>query len=203
MLAFFLGMGIAAHCFDLIQGDPLKLGLKTWRLWLVGLVALAGAVAIGVWQISTGNVPLALIYAVAIGGALAVGYGKEWPGLHGDWQFAAWWAVFPLLVGYFAQGINFTHLLVPVIILTFLTAAVQRVLSTRVRYLRRRVGDVCVVNVQESGSSPQSLSSGYSWMPVFNKSYDKSWLLAPDEKALALLCGAMVLTAGAGLIRHI
>ncbi len=103
VLAFFLGMGIAAHCFDLIQGDPLRLGLSRRALWVVAMAALTAAAAIGVWQWYAQAVPNVIIIFVGLGMALASGYNLEWPGLHGDWQFAAWWAVFPLLVGYFAQ----------------------------------------------------------------------------------------------------
>lgn len=139
VLAFFLGMGLAAHCFDLLRGDPLRLALPRRLLMVVGAAALAGAAGIGLWQWAAGHVPFWLWVALPVGVLLAAGYGLEWPGLHGDWQFAAWWAGFPLLVGYFAQGVAFHPALLAALAFSLATATAQRVLSTRARYLRRKV----------------------------------------------------------------
>ncbi len=193
VLAFFLGMGIAAHCFDLIQGDPLRLGLSRRSLWVVALVGLGAAAAIGVWQWYAQNVPNIVIIFVGLGIALASGYNLEWPGLHGDWQFASWWAVFPLLVGYFAQGIDFTILLIPVVLGAFLTAAVQRVLSTRVRFFRRTTQELYLAEG----------FGGVGQVPGTDLGAGKEWFIAADEKALALLGAAMVVVAAASLIRHL
>lgn len=193
-LAFFLGMGVAAHCYDLLQGDPLRLGIKPRYLGIVGALALTGAVAIGLVQISLGNVSVWLLEAVAIGILLVLGYNLEWPGLHGDWQFAAGWAVFPFLVGYFAQGIDFGPAVAALGIFLFLTALVQRILSTRVRYLRRQVGKATVT--LETWHEGQQ-----EWL--FGAMELKPWLLAPDEKALAWLSAAMALLAVSGLLLHI
>jgi len=194
LLAFFLGMGVAAHCFDLLHGDPLRLGLKAGQLRFVGLAALAGAMSIGIWQIWAGQVPAQLVFAVPTGAALAYGYGQEWKGFHGDWQFASWWAVFPFLVGYLAQGLDFSFELLPVGIFLFLTARVQRILSTRVRYLRRQVGKATVA--LETWHEGQQ-----EWL--FGAMELKPWLLAADEKALGWLAAAMVLYAVSGLLFHI
>ena len=194
VLAFFLGMGIAAHCFDQLHGDPLRLGIKAGRLRFVGLTALAGAMAIGIWQIWAGQVPTQLVFAVPIGASLAYGYGQEWKGFHGDWQFAAWWAVFPFLVGYLAQGLDFNPAVAALVIFAFMTALVQRVLSTRVRYLRRQVGQATVT--LETWHERQQ-----EWL--FGVMERKPWLLAPDEKALAGLSAAMVLHAVSGLLFHV
>jgi hypothetical protein len=194
VLAFFLGMGIAAHCFDLLLGDPMRLGINVGQLRFVGLAALAGAMSIGIWQIWAGQVPPQLIFAIPTGAALAYGYGQEWKGFHGDWQFAAWWAVFPFLVGYLAQGLEFNPALAALGIFLFLTALVQRILSTRVRFLRRRVGKATVA--LETWHEGQQ-----EWL--FGAMELKPWLLAPDEKALAWLTATMLLLAVSGLLSHI
>lgn len=175
-LAFFLGMGISAHAYDLLRGDPLRLGLPRLHLHLAGVLALAGACGIGAWQVVIGNVSPGLSIFIPLGVLFAVGYGLECPGLHGDWQFPTWWAVFPLLVAYFVQGITWTWVLIPVVAFTFLAAHTQRVLSTRVRFIRRKMGHL-------------EADGGIS----------KEWLLDPDEKALAYLSFAMV-TLAAGLL---
>jgi hypothetical protein len=163
-------------------------------LRFVGLAALAGAMSIGIWQIWAGQVPAQLVFAVPTGAALAYGYGQEWPGLHGDWQFASWWAVFPFLVGYLAQELNFNPAVAASAVFWFMTALVQRILSTRVRYLRRQVGKATVT--LETWHEGQQ-----EWL--FGAMELKPWLLAPDEKALAWLSAAMVLYAVSGLLFHI
>lgn len=193
VLAFFLGMGIAAHCFDLLRGDPLRLGLNAGQLRFVGLAALAVAMAIGIWQIWAGQVPRQLVFAIPAGAALAYGYGQEWKGFHGDWQFAAWWAVFPFLVGYLAQGIHFSPTVPVMAAFLFVMATVQRTLSTRVRFLRRKTADPYLA---EGWGKPVLVDHG-------DHDGGKAWLLAPDEKALAWLSGGMVLLAVAGLLFHI
>lgn len=182
LLAFFLGMGVAAHCYDLLKGDPLRLSLPKTHLFFVGYGALLAAMAIGLWQVTAGNVPIWLVIAIPVGFVLAMGYGLEWPGLHGDWQFAAWWAVFPLLVGYFAQGIAFHPALIPALGFGFTSAYAQRVLSSRARYLRRKVGHVKTFLEMDDGQVAQA---------------GKDWELEPLDGALAFLSVAMVALAGA------
>lgn len=177
VLAFFLGMGVGAHAFDILKGDPLRLALPRWQLHVAGALSIGLAGGIGLWQITLGNVSPWLTLAVAAGMVFASGYGLEWKGLHGDVQFALWWAVFPLLVGYLAQGIEWSWALVPAVAFAFLTATAQRVLSTRVRYLRRSVEHVEVrLRLNYSGS--------------FNQ-FGRPWLLYPEEEALKLLSFAM------------
>ncbi|KKL22431.1 hypothetical protein LCGC14_2435480, partial [marine sediment metagenome] len=56
-LAFFLGMGVAAHALDLLKGDPLALRLPRAHLVVVAVVSLALAALVGVMNIVWGNVP--------------------------------------------------------------------------------------------------------------------------------------------------
>ena len=190
VLAFFLGMGVAAHALDLVQGDPLKQGLNPIALGLVAAAALFLAALIGALQVYWGNISILLLIAILLGVLLSAGYNLEWPGFHGDWQFAAWWAVFPLLVGYFAQGIDFTVTLIPVVFGAFLTAAVQRVLSTRVRFFRRRTDDPYLAEG----------FGGVAQVPGTDLGAGKEWFIAADEKALAWLSAAMVVVAVTSLL---
>ena len=193
VLAFFLGMGISAHCYDLLKGDPLKLGLSDRALQTVAFIAILGAMAIGFWQTWWGPVSLWLYIAIPLGALFAAGYGLEWPGLHGNWRFATWWAVFPLLVGYFAQGLEWTLALAPLVVFAFLTAMAQRVLSTRARWLRREIGEVYLaqgwglpVDLDEEGTGD-----------------DTAWLLRPLDGALKWMSFALPVVALTMLARHI
>lgn len=183
LLAFFLGMGVAAHCFDLLNGDPLKLGIPKKHLWVAGAGSLAGACAIGLGNILVGNVSPWLLIFIPLGALFAVGYGLEWPRLHGDWQFSAWWAVFPLLVAYFAQDLSWTWSLIPISLFAYLTAQAQRVLSTRVRYIRRR----------DQNAWAETHYGGI-------KRQKAQWLIEPEEGALRLLSFAMPILALTALI---
>lgn len=178
LFAFCLGMGVAAHAYDLLRGDPLKLGLPRWQLHVAAALALAGAVGIGLWQVAIGNVSPWLLIAIPLGALFAAGYGLEWPGLHGDWQFPTWWAVFPLLVAYFAQGIAWTWALLPVVAFAFLTAWAQRVLSTRARLVRRRL---VWGTLEFAGGITEPLS--------------REWLIQPEEQVLKLLNLAVITVA--------
>lgn len=194
VLAFFLGMGVAAHCFDLIRGDPLRVGLQPVLLGLVGGVALACAVLIGVQQIDDGVVSPSLLPAVLLGAVLAVGYNLEWPYMHGDWQFTAWWGVFPLLVGYFAQGIEFQPAILAALVFASSSAMAQRVLSTRARFLRRNVE---AVDCRLYGPYDYELNT-HPWDRVIRT---KTWLLAPLDLALQYL-NMMMVALAVGLVLY-
>ena len=193
VLAFFLGMGIAAHALDLLQGDPLKQGLNPKMLAVVAAVALVLASLIGALQIYWGNVPVWLLVAILVGVLLSAGYNLEWPKFHGDWQFATWWAVFPFLVGYLAHGADFSPTVALMGVFLFITAFAQRVLSTRVRFLRRKTDNPYLA---ERYGDPVQVENG-DW------GGGKAWLLAADEKALGWMSAGMVVLALALLASHV
>lgn len=176
VLAFFLGMGIAGHAFDLVSGDPLKLGIRPQILWAIGFIAIASAAFIGAFQIALGNVDSWILVIIPFGIVMSVGYGNEWKYLHGDWQFSAWWAVFPLFVGYFAQSSELNWVLIPLIVFAFSSSWAQRVLSTKARYLRRKVG--------KTSLSMLELGPSGIWIWVDK---DKEWLLDSYDLSLMAL----------------
>ena len=208
VLAFFLAMGVGAHCFDLVRGDPLALGLSRSNLVLVGGVGVAAAVGIGVTQTLLQNVPAWLGFAFPVGVLMAMGYGLEWRWMHGDVQFALFWAVFPFLVGLAAMddagSWGGTLLMV---LFVYATAYAQRVLSTRARYLRRQVTEARVY------LSPREKPEGLTQVDELRLSHpapgrgrisrwpaeeqDKAWLLEPIDQALMIMSFAMpALAAG-------
>ena len=137
LLAFFLAVGIAAHCFDELNGRPLGTRLPTPALATAGAVSLAGAAAIGLWGM--GSIGVALLPFVLIGVALVVAYNLELFGgaLHSDAIFALGWGAFPVLVGGFAQT---GAIELPVVLGAAFAAATslaQRSLSNWARRLRR------------------------------------------------------------------
>jgi hypothetical protein len=141
MAAFALALGVAAHALDELNGRPLRTKIRSSVLVSLGIVALAGACAIGVWGAIRWHEPTLLIF-VAFGAVVVPGYNLEWFGgaLHNTLGLALAWAAFPVLTAYFAEA----NTMRPEAFLAAGYAAamivVQRTLSTPVRHARRALG---------------------------------------------------------------
>jgi len=142
LLAFFLGMGIAAHALDELHGRPLVTRIPDTTLVALAAASLAGAAGIGVAVAL--RTSLWLLAFVAIGAFIAVAYNLELFGgrFHGDPWFALAWGAFPVLATYFAAAETIrVEALLTAASAAFLSHA-QRRLSTPVRLVRRRVLEV-------------------------------------------------------------
>lgn len=192
-LAFFLGLGIAGHAFDLLKGDPLALRLPRRHLQAAGWVSLGAAVLIGAGNLYWGNLPWWMCYLVMAGVVVALGYNLEWPGMHGNPQFATFWGVFPFAVGYLAMGGLEPGPLVFGGAFCFLTAWCQRVLSTRARFIRRRVSILRGVYIQSGDVIGWVQETG-------GHHFDAAWVLAPIDQALMVLSLAMPMLAAGVLL---
>ncbi len=104
LLAFFLAVGLAAHALDEYHGRPLRTQIPGGALLSVAVVALAGAVGLGVVGVS--RVGWVLVPFLLAGPLLVVAYNAELFGgiVHTDAGFAAAWGAFPLLTSYVAQA---------------------------------------------------------------------------------------------------
>ena len=184
LAAFFLAVGISAHALDELNGRPLQTALRRRTLIGLAVLALAGAVGIGV----AGAIAVSPLLAplVVIGALLVVAYNLELAGgrVHTDFWFAVAWGGFPAFTGYFAQTLTVRPAGVLVAAGCCLLSAAQRRLSTPVRELRRRTASV---------TGEQRLSDGTS------VALTKAHLAAPLEGALSTLWMAVVLLA-AGLL---
>ncbi|HEY8626887.1 MAG TPA: hypothetical protein VIL56_01135 [Gaiellaceae bacterium] len=142
LLAFFLGMGIAAHALDELNGRPLQTRIGDAALVALAVVSLAGAAAIGVTVAL--RTSLWLLAFVAAGTFIAVAYNLELFGgrVHGDPWFSLAWGAFPVLATYFAAAETIrVEAVLAAAFAAFLSHA-QRRLSTPVRLVRRRARDV-------------------------------------------------------------
>jgi hypothetical protein len=185
LLAFFLALGISAHALDELNGRPLQtripepvlVGLTVVPLAIAVGIGIAGAVAFNGW----------LLAFVAIGLALVPVYNLELFGgaIHNSVGFALAWGAFPLLTGYFACAGTITGTALLAAAYATLTSYVQRVLSTPVRHLRRRVASV---------SGTMELRDG-SREPVTRET-----LVAAPELSLKVLAAANVALAAALLV---
>jgi hypothetical protein len=139
---FFLGVGVTAHALDELTGRPLRTGIGDTTLWLVALVALAGAVALGVY----GAIVVSWWIAVFIvfGSFIVLAYNLELFGgaFHSNLWFALAWGAFPAITGAFAQTGTIRWQACLVACACALLSEAQRTLSTPVRRLRRSVVSV-------------------------------------------------------------
>jgi hypothetical protein len=142
LVAFFLGLGIAAHAFDELQGRPLGTEIPLRVLWGLALGSLAGAVAIGI-AAAIAWTPWLLAF-VAFGGFMVVAYNLELFGgrFHGDWWLAVAWGATPVLAAYVAAAEDLTWQALFAAAFAVLLILAQRRLSTPVRAVRRRLPEV-------------------------------------------------------------
>jgi hypothetical protein len=142
LLAFFLGMGVAAHALDELHGRPLQTRIPDRVLVALAGAGLAAAAGIGVAVALRTN--LWLLAFVAGGAFIAVAYNLELFGgrLHGDPWFALAWGAFPVLAAYFAAAETIRAEALFAAAFAALLSHAQRRLSTPVRLVRRRVREV-------------------------------------------------------------
>ena len=183
--AFFLGLGVGAHALDEWQGRPLQTRIPERTLLAMTVVSLAGAVAIGIAGAVMFN--LWLLVFVATGALLVPIYNLELFGgaIHNSPGFALAWGAFPLLTGYFACAGTISWVALLAAGYAALTSYVQRVLSTPVRHVRRRVAAVTGTTELHDGTRE----------PI-----TPELLYGTQERSLQLLAGANVCLAGALLV---
>jgi hypothetical protein len=185
VVAFFLAMGIGAHALDELQDRPLQTRIPRPTLLALTIVSLSGAVAIGVAGAISFN--LWLLVFVAIGALLVPVYNLELLGgvIHNNLGFALAWGAFPLLTGYFACAGTIGWVALLAAAFAALTSYAQRLLSTPVRHVRRRVAAVGgTIELRDGTREPITPETLY----------------AAPEAALQLLAAAHVALAGALLV---
>jgi hypothetical protein len=185
LLAFFLALGLSAHALDELNGRPLQTRISDGVLRAIAVGGIAGAVGLGV--LGAALVSPWLLAFVAFGAFIAPAYNLEWfhGRLHSDLWFAIAWGAFPFLTSYWVGAEHFAPAAGVGAVAVLLVSLVQRVLSKRVRDIRRRarviVGHVTYV----SGEAHE---------------IDRAWVIATDESALMLLSVALALLSIAILV---
>jgi hypothetical protein len=185
LAAFFLAVGLGAHALDELNGNPLRTAIPRAALAAVAAASIAGAVAIGVYGAAASS-PWLLAF-VGVGAFLVVGYNLELLGghVHNDVWFALAWGAFPVLTGYFAVAERIAWPAVLAACFAFALSHGQRLLSTKVRDVRRRVGRVSGTIERLDGSTE----------PV-----TAATLIGAEEAALRALAAATVALAAALVI---
>jgi demethylmenaquinone methyltransferase/2-methoxy-6-polyprenyl-1,4-benzoquinol methylase len=182
LLAFALGVGVAAHAFDELRGRPLRTRIPSRVLVALGTVALGIAIGLGLYA-ATILGPLFLLF-VAVGGALVLLYAFEAPIVHSDTGFALGWGAFPVLTAAYATGAHPVAALLAASAAALLSLA-QRRLSTRARSVRRRAIAVSGEVVYADGS---------------RETIDRDSFIAAPEGALRVLWLAVFAVAAGALL---
>jgi len=140
LAAFFLGMGVAAHALDELQGRPLQTRIGRRTLLVLAVVSLLAAAGIGVGTALYTSVWL--LAFVAAGAFIAVAYNLELFGgaIHNTLWFALGWGALPVLATYFAAAETIRGEAIFAALFAALVSWTQRVLSTPVRMQRRQEG---------------------------------------------------------------
>lgn len=181
--AFFLAVGLAAHCLDELKGRPLNTSLSRAALVGTAAVALLGAAGLGGYGIS--QIGPVLVPFMVVGVGLVVVYNLELAGqwLHNGVVFALGWGGFPVLTAYVAEARTVRLAAVLVALFATLLSGAQRALSNRARRIRRSTALVEGRVVACDGTEEK---------------IDAAYLLAPTEAALRLIAWATIALA-AGL----
>jgi hypothetical protein len=137
--AFALAVGVGAHALDELNGRPLRTKIPDRVLVALASVSILGACAIGVVGALTFEAWLALL--IPLGLFLVLAYNLELAGgrFHSDLWFGLAWGGFPVLNGYAAVAGDVRGVTVLAALFAVLLSLAQRVLSSHVRYVRRRV----------------------------------------------------------------
>ena len=182
LAAFFLAVGIGAHALDELQGRPLKTRIPD--AVLVALSAASLALAVGIGIVGAAVVDPWIAAFVVVGSFLVLAYNLElFDGrFHTDRWFALSWGSFPVLTGYFAASGTIGPAALLGALFAFALSLAQRHLSTRVRYVRRRVAHVTGTITRDDGSVEPITAAD---------------LARAEEVALRALAGATVALAAA------
>jgi hypothetical protein len=185
LVAFALAMGVGAHALDELRGRPLQTRIQGRVLWGLAGVSLAGAAAIGVGA-ALAWTPWLLAF-VASGVFIVPAYNLEIAGgrFHNSFWFAVAWGAFPALTGYFAAAETLRAEAVLAAAYAALFSYAQRVLSTPVRNLRRRV---------------RAVAGELEYRDGRREPVTEATLIGAPEAALRILAGTAVVLAAALLV---
>ncbi|MEO8289996.1 MAG: hypothetical protein ABI649_03255 [Gaiellaceae bacterium] len=188
LAAFFLAVGIGAHALDELNGRPLRTEIPRSVLAGLAVVSIGGAVAIGVAGALMVNPWIGAF--VAAGAFIVVAYNLEWFGgrFHNDSWFALAWGAFPLLTGFFASAEELNAVALAGALFAGALSLAQRILSTQVRDVRRRVLRV-TGTIERADGTVEDITP--------------ETMMRPEETALRVLAVAVVALAAASVMMRL
>ncbi len=143
MVAYFLGLGIAAHAFDQLpgQGSSYVKYLSPVELMQLGIGAVVGAVLIGIyWMVKLNAWHLLWIIPLQTFFVVAYPYAKFAKGFfHNDFSFAVSFGLIPVMAGYYINTLTLYNKFIPWAIVAFMISMIEITLSRYVRKWRKNV----------------------------------------------------------------
>lgn len=141
LLAYFLGLGIAAHSFDQLPGmgsNYIK-HLTPKELWALGLSALCAAIIIeAYWMIELGTWHLLWLIPLQTFFVWAYPNSKFMKGFfHDDGWFAVSFGSITVMVGFYINTSSFNPMFIPWAVLAFIISLIEITLSRYVRTVRK------------------------------------------------------------------
>ena len=135
-------MGVCAHALDELRGRPLQTRIPERTLWVLAVVSIAAATALGIFACVAWTWLLAPF--VVAGAFIVVAYNLELFGgaFHSTLWFALAWGALPALSAYVVEAETVRVEAVAAAVYAALLSYAQRVLSTPVRIARRQEGTV-------------------------------------------------------------
>ncbi len=141
-IAYFLGLGLAAHSFDQIpgRGSIYVKQLTPRTLTILGVSALVGGILLGVyWMIMLGAwhllwmIPLQSFFTYAYpNGRFLNGF------FHNDFWFSISFGFIPVLVGSYVNTLTIGYSFIPWAFLATLISAIEITLSRHSRLIRKQ-----------------------------------------------------------------
>ena len=179
-LAFFLGVGLAAHALDELHDRPLRSRIPEGVLVGIAGTSLATAILIGGYAAVA--IAMWAIPFVLFGGILVLAYNLEWSGgrFHSGLWFGLAWGAFPALTGYWANAERLDLEAFLIAGACFVLSLAQRVLSRQVKRVRR---------------SARTVSGRIDFMDGRTEQITAGYLVSVPETALKLTAAAVALFA--------
>jgi len=198
-IAYFFGLQ-AAHCFDQLPGmgtSYVKLLTKK-ELLSLGILSSIIAFGLGIYFTVTWKAWY-MLWLMPLQGFFAVAYpvAKLFKGFfHNDFWFALSFGFLPVAVGYYANTLTLSWVIIPFGVLCFLLSLMEITLSRYVRKLRKIAVegmDVTPANINATATIFKTAQGNWNWVTV-----EKTQMLNPQmpiteyitkpELALKILC---------------
>lgn len=165
LIAYFMGLGISAHAFDQLpgMGSSYVNFLTEKELLSLGVVSLIISLGLGTYFIINWQA-WHMVWLMPLQGFFAVAYpvAKLFKGFfHTDFWFAVGFGFMPVVIGYYANTLTLSWIIIPFALVCFLISAIEITLSRYVRGQRKA---------------------------ITNKEQEIAKYVAKPEKALKLLC---------------
>ena len=157
VIAYFLGLGTAAHAFDQLpgQGSSYVKYLTPWELMILGMAAVIAAMMIGIyWMYELAAWQLGWIIILQTSFVITYPISKSFKGFfHTDFWFAVSFGFIPVMAGYYINTLTLNPEFVPWAIVAALISGIEITLSRYVRKWRHNVyllQEPCVIDKPET-----------------------------------------------------